>query len=527
MVEKKAVSNRHRFNKLGYLSAFVLKKSTIFNRSSNPCRMTSLEKYFEPYRKHIIGHDTYYHSPYGRKKMHYFDWVASGRLYRPIEDKLTGIFGPFVGNTHSETSETGLRMTLCYRHAHEQIKKHVHAGPNDIIITAGAGMTSVVNKLQRILSLRTSNKRVRHECVDDRDRPVVFITHMEHHSNQTSWYETIADVVMIPPSDSLLVDPDSLRKIIGEYSDRKFKIGAFTACSNVTGIITPYHELARIMHENQGLCFVDFAASAPYVDIDMHPPDPLQKLDAIYFSPHKFLGGPGSCGVLVFDSSLYQSDIPDDPGGGTVDWTNPWGEYKYVDDIESREDGGTPGFLQTLRAALAMKLKEKMGVSRIMQREEELVDLAMTGLQSIPGITVLAGRSEHRLGIISFFHKEIHFNLIVKLLSDHFGIQVRGGCACAGTYGHFLLEVSYDRSHQITEKINHGDLSEKPGWVRVSLHPVMTDVELRYFLDALKAVVDNHQEWKKDYIYNPKKNEFEHRSLSALSSDWLQEWFNL
>ena len=156
-----------------------------------------------------------------------------------------------------------------------------------------------------------------------------------------------------------------------------------------------------------------------------------------------------------------------------------------------------------------------MGTGEIMQREEELVVLTMKGLSEVPGIRILAGNSEHRLGIISFYHPDIHFNLIVKLLSDRYGIQVRGGCACAGTYGHFLLEVSYDRSHQITEKINHGDLSEKPGWVRVSLHPVITDEEVLFFINALKEIVTNHTEWKKDYIYNPKKNEFEHRSKTG------------
>lgn len=489
--------------------------------------MPELEQYFEPFRKKVIGADTRYRTPYGIKKLRYFDWVASGRLYRPVEEKMIREFGPFVANTHTEASEAGSRMTLCYKHAHDTIKRHVHAGPNDVIITAGSGMTTVVNKLQRILSLRTGNKRIRHECVELSERPVVFITHMEHHSNQTSWYETIADVVMLPPSGSLLVDPDVLEKSLQQYSNRKFKIGAFTACSNVTGIITPYHQMAAIMHKYQGLCFVDFAASAPYVEIDMHPEDPLQKLDAIYFSPHKFLGGPGSSGVLIFDRSLYLSDIPDDPGGGTVDWTNPWGEYKYVDDIEAREDGGTPGFLQAIRASLAIKLKEKMGVQQILQQEEELTRQMMKGLNAIPGIRILGDQQAHRLGIISFYHADIHFNLIAKLLSDRFGVQVRGGCVCAGTYGHFLLEVSYDRSHQITEKISHGDLSEKPGWVRVSLHPVLTRADVAFFILALKEIVANYTDWKKEYIYNPKKNEFEHRSHVHASCDWIGEWFKL
>ncbi len=489
--------------------------------------MQTLEQYFEPYRNRIIGRDACFDSPYGRKRICYLDWVAGGRLYGPIEEKMAGVFGPFVGNTHTETSETGTRMTMCYHYAHEHIKKHVHAGPRDVIITAGPGMTTVVNKLQRLLGLRTSNKKIKPAFVDERDKPVVFITHMEHHSNHTSWYETIADVVMIPPGRDLLIDPEGLRRVLQDYRERKFKIGAFTACSNVTGIITPFHELAAIMHEFQGLCFVDFAASAPYVTLDMHPPDPMQKLDAIYFSPHKFLGGPGSSGVLIFDSSLYQSEIPDDPGGGTVDWTNPWGEYKYTDDIETREDGGTPGYLQAIRAALAIELKENMGVSRIMKREEELVARMMAGLREIPGIRILAGNAEHRLGIISFYHPAIHFNLVVKLLSDRYGIQVRGGCACAGTYGHFLLEVSYDKSHHITEMINHGDLSEKPGWVRVSLHPVVTGGEVDYLLSSLKDIVQNYAEWKNDYIYNPKKNEFEHRSRIGSIPEWLEKWFEL
>jgi selenocysteine lyase/cysteine desulfurase len=488
--------------------------------------MSSLEKYFTPFRQGIIGNDTYYPTPYGNKKIFYFDWIASGRLYKPIEDKIANIFGPFVANTHTETSETGTRMTLSYRHAHELIKKHVNAGPDDVIITFGSGMTSVVNKLQRILGLKECNLRHKKDCFSDENRPVVFLTHMEHHSNHTSWYETFADVVVLPPTADLLIDLDKLDLELTRYTDRKFKIGAFTACSNVTGIITPYHEMAAIMHRHQGICFVDFAASAPYVNINMHPEDPMQKLDAVYFSPHKFLGGPGSSGVLVFNTSLYHAQVPDDSGGGTVDWTNPWGEYKYVDDIETREDGGTPGFIQAIKAALAVELKEKMGVEKMLERENELVSIALPALREIPGIKVLADPVDHRLGVISFYHAGIHYNLIVKLLSDHFGIQVRGGCVCAGTYGHYLLEVTYDRSHEITEKISHGDLSEKPGWIRLSLHPTMLNEEVHYFVNALKAISENIEILKKDYLYNPKKNEFEHRDSINSTPDWLSEWFD-
>ncbi len=491
--------------------------------------MQDLEKYFDQFRKNIVGIDQEFESPFGSKKILYADWIASGRLYVPIEQKFLRDFGPFIANTHTETNVTGTLMTKSYRYAHKYIKKHVNASPGDVIITAGYGMTSVVNKLQRILSLKGCGSMYERDCQRLKNKPVVFITHMEHHSNQTSWFETIADVVQLNPDPNLLVDPEELSRQLKKYADREFKIGAFTACSNVTGVRTPYHKLASIMHKYGGLCFIDFAASAPYEDINMNPEDPLEKLDAIYFSPHKFLGGPGSSGVLIFDSMMYKSTVPDNPGGGTVDWTNPWGKYKYVDDIEAREDGGTPGFLEAIKAALSIELKEQMGVKNILDREEELLKIAFPLLRKIPGIKILADQIEDRLGIISFYHEKIHFNLLVKLLNDRFGIQVRGGCACAGTYGHYLLQVSYEKSQEITDKINHGDLSEKPGWVRWSLHPVMTNQEVYFFIDALTAIVKNIHKWEKDYVYLIRKNEYVHKSEmnGTIHDKMIEDWFSL
>ena len=487
----------------------------------------SLEDYFKKFREGIIGKDQTFQSPYGEQKIIYADWIASGRLYGPIEEKITNRFGPFVGNTHTETSETGTLMTKAYHLAQKKIKEHVHAGPSDVIINAGSGMTTVINKFQRILGFRAMHKIDKLNSLPIEERPVVFITHMEHHSNHTSWLETIADVVQLSPDKELLVDPEQLRGELAKYRSRRMKIGSFTACSNVTGISTPYHQMARIMHENGGLCFIDFAASAPYVQIDMHPDDPLQALDAIFFSPHKFLGGPGSSGVLVFNSAIYNSSVPDNPGGGTVDWTNPWGEFKYVDDIEAREDGGTPPFLQTIRTALCIELKNQMGIENIAGREKELVRIALDGLEKIDELHILANNIHHRLGIISFYIDHLHFNLACKLLNDKFGIQVRGGCACAGTYGHFLLDVSHDQSHRITERINFGDLSQKPGWIRLSLHPTMTDDELIFILDGIREVQKNHLSWGKDYIYNPKINEFRHITEPEDKTERVYAWFQL
>jgi len=488
--------------------------------------MSELEKYFSKFRDNVVGNETYFNTPFGRKKMIYADWIASGRLYQPIEDRITNEIGPFVGNTHTETTETGTLMTKAYQYSHKKIKQHVNANEHDVIITAGSGMTTVVNKFQRILGLKSCSRLEKDVCVAEEDRPVVFITHMEHHSNHTSWLETIADVVLLEPDEQNMVVPENLRKEIVKFKNRKLKIGTFTACSNVTGIEPDYYELAKIMHENEGYVFIDFAGSAPYVDIDMHPKDPLKKLDAIYFSPHKFLGGPGSSGVLIFCKSLYHSATPDHPGGGTVEWTDPWGGHKYIEDIEVREDGGTPGFLQAIRAAFAIQLKEKMDTRQMRLREKELVKMAFEGFGNIPGLHILADHVTERLGIFSFWFQHIHFNLMVQLLNDRFGIQVRGGCACAGTYGHFLLNVTHEESKRITEKINCGDLSEKPGFVRVSLHPTMTDEELEIIIKAVKEIAANFKEWSADYIYNSHTNEFSHKNDMAGRTEKIKEWFS-
>ncbi len=486
----------------------------------------NLEKYFKRFRENTIGHNHRYQTPYGQKTMLYADWIASGRLYLPIEKTMLNSIGPFIGNTHTETSENGKLMTQAYQLAHKKIKDHVNARESDVILTTGFGMTGAIVKFQRILGMKVCGEISHRKCLKESEKPVVFVTHMEHHSNQTTWYETSADVVVIEPGKNMLVDLNKLEEALLKYKDRRKKIGSFTACSNVTGIRTPYHEMARLMHEYGGLAFIDFAASAPYDEINMHPEDPLEKLDAIFFSPHKFLGGPGASGVLVFDSSLYNNKIPDQPGGGTVDWTNPWGEYKYIDNIEIREDGGTPGFLQAIRTALTLELKNQMGVDHMHHREKELVSLAFSGLRKVSGLHILADNVEDRLGVISFYIDSIHYNLIVKLLSDRFGVQLRGGCVCAGTYGHYLLDVSYDKSKEITNKINLGDLSEKPGWVRLSIHPTMKDEELHYIIDALIQIQKNHLEWQKDYTYNKNTNEF--RNNKNMEGNLkVEHWFNL
>ncbi len=485
--------------------------------------MENLDLYFDKFRQNIVGYNQHFISPYGEKKIIYADWIASGRLYEPIEKIMLERFGPYVGNTHTESTITGLTMTQAYHAAHDFIKKHVNAGQDDVIITAGSGMTTVINKFLRILGLAVP-EQVR-DCINltGHDKPVVFLTHMEHHSNHTNWLLTLADVVVIEPDANGLVDLNRLHHHLVKYKNRKIKIGSFTACSNVTGIQTPYYEMASLMHEFEGVCFIDFAASAPYVNIDMHPEDPKKKLDAVFFSPHKFLGGPGTPGVIVFDSRLYTRETPDQPGGGTVDWTNPWGKYRFLRDIETREDGGTPGFLQAIKAALCINLKNEMSVDKMLEREELLLKAAFQKLKPIPNLHILADNVEKRLGIISFYVDNIHYNLIVKLLNDLYGIQVRGGCSCAGTYGHYLLHIGPQLSRKITDQIDHGDLSAKPGWVRLSIHPTTTDAELEFIVEAIADIVKNISGYEKDYNYLVSQNQFYNLHIvpDSINSHWF------
>lgn len=473
----------------------------------------SLESYFLPFREHVIGNDLTHEIHGVALPIIYADWTASGKLYRPIENYITDVLGPFVANTHTETNLTGSAMTHAYHEAQSVIKKHVNACDNDVLITSDTGMTGVINKFQRILGLRIPERMQDQVAFSEEDKPVIFITHMEHHSNQTSWNECDVTLEIVAPDEQGLPSAEHLTELLLNYKHRKVKIGSFTACSNVTGIETPYYQLAEIMHDHDGLCFIDFACSAPYVDIDMHPVNPKQALDAIYFSPHKFLGGPGSSGVLIFNKALYKNKVPDHPGGGTVTWTNPWGEHSFFDDISLREDGGTPGFLQCIRTALAMKVKDAMGVENIALREQEMTRHAMEKLSKNENVVMLESHITKRLPIISFYVKNAHHNLVVRLLNDRFGIQTRGGCSCAGTYGHILLNVDADTSNKITEQINAGDFAEKPGWIRVSFHPTMLDTEIDFILEGIQQVSENFEQWGKQYKFNPASGDFEHDSL--------------
>lgn len=484
-------------------------------------------------RKNTIGISQRFETPYGQKRISYFDWTASGRLYKPIEEKILKTFAPFVGNTHSESTETGASMTIAYHKAKEIVKKHVNANKDYVLLMSGAGTTGAIARLQRLLGLKSieqinrfnKKKRVYKKT---NTTPIVFVTQMEHHSNQTTWLECDCEVILIKSNHDGIVDIDDLSNQLEAFKSRKLKIVSVSACSNVTGILNPVYDVAEVAHKHGALCFVDFAAAAPYIKIDVNPKNKNQRLDAIFFSPHKFLGGPGTPGVLIFNKNLYSKNLaPENPGGGTVKWTDPWEGRSYYDDIETREDGGTPAFLQTIKTALCIELKDQFLTPDILEYEKQLTQYFIDEINKISGLHILGNIKTKRLGIISFYIENTHYNLVVKLLNDRYGIQTRGGCSCAGTYGHILFGLNKENSKKIMDKIEAGDLSIKPGWVRVSLHPTQLQSEVSKLISALKDISLNYKSWQKDYIYSPTSNEFRHKKASlAKNTKRIEEWFN-
>ncbi|HEY4326816.1 MAG TPA: aminotransferase class V-fold PLP-dependent enzyme [Mucilaginibacter sp.] len=499
----------------------------------------SLEDYFAKFRENIIGIGQTFESPFGEKKIIYADWTATGKAYHPIENCLQKNIMPFIANTHTAATVTGTLMSKAYEAAKVIVKNHVGANSDDVLVFCGSGMTAAVNKLQRILGLRIPERitdyvkrRNPHDVaefvqLDEMLRPVVFVTDMEHHSNHITWLETLATVEIIKCDENGNIDLRNFRNLLDQFKHRKNKIAAVTACSNVTGIQTPYREIAKVMHEYGGLCFVDFACSAPYVDINMHPKEKGAHLDAIYFSGHKFLGGPGTPGVLIFNKKIYKNTIPDQPGGGTVAYTNPWKVHEYIKNIEHREDGGTPPFLQGIKTAMCIRLKEEMGVENILQREEEILEIIFGRFSKMKNVEILEGGTKRRLGVISFIVTGAHYNLIVKILNDRFGIQTRGGCSCAGTYGHRLLHVDKRRSYEILDLIRSGDLLQKPGWIRLSIHPTMTNAEVDFIMNAIEATASHFKQWMRDYIYVRGSNEYSFKGAIIKEQDRVDDWFNV
>ncbi|MGI9666072.1 MAG: aminotransferase class V-fold PLP-dependent enzyme [Acidimicrobiia bacterium] len=456
----------------------------------------------ETIRKSVIGNDHVVEGPFGKRRVIYADYTASGRSLSFIEDYINDVVLPMYANTHTESSGTGLQTSRFREDAREIIRDCFNGSEDHAVLFVGSGCTGAIDRMIRVLGLTIP------EYLDDRfdlsshipkdQRPVVFIGPFEHHSNELPWRESIADVVKIGEDSDGHINQDQLEAELVKYADRPLKIGSFSAASNVTGIISDTHGIAELLHAHGALSFWDFAAAAPYVTIDMEPAGrPAAKKDAVFVSTHKLIGGPGTPGLLVARKELFTNRVPGIPGGGTVSFVQP-DHHEYLTDIEHREEGGTPAIVESIRAGLVFQLKDAVGEERIRELEEGLIDRAIESWRTNPRIEILGNPDADRLSILSFVVKHsgvyLHHNFVVSVLNDLFGIQSRGGCSCAGPYGHSLLGIDDQHSEEIASEVVLGCEGIKPGWVRVNFNYFISDAVFNYIVDAVHLVAT--EGWK-------------------------------
>ena len=444
-------------------------------------------------RSELIGHDAVLDGPFGPRRITYADYTASGRCLESVERFVRERVLPFYANTHTESSGTGRHTTRLREAARAAILAAVGGGDDDAVIFCGSGATGAIDKTIDILNLRIPDDLDRRYRLSDRipaaERPVIFIGPYEHHSNEISWRESIADVVVIDEDADGGVDLERLGAQLRAHAHRPLRIGSFSAASNVTGIITDVDAVTRLLHEHGALAFWDYAAAGPYLPIRVSAAQgDAQSLDAVFLSPHKFVGGPGAPGVLVIKRALLANRVPTVPGGGTVAYVSER-KHDYLTDPVHREEGGTPDIIGAIRAGLAFRIKEEVGEQCLHDREVELTRRAFAAWADNPNLHILGNPSAPRLPIFSMIvrHGEgfLHHDFVVTLLNDLFGIQVRGGCSCAGPYGHRLLGIDTELSQQFESSIHDGYEGAKPGWVRVSFHFLMSDAEVEHILRSV------------------------------------------
>lgn len=474
-------------------------------------------------RDSVIGEDLLMETPYGVRRVTYADYTASGRALTFVEDFIRDRVLPGYANTHTESSGTGLQTTRLREEARELIRSAVGGGDDSVVIFTGSGCTGAIAKLIGVLGLRISSALddAHHltEHIPPAERPVVFLGPYEHHSNEIPWRESIADVVVIRQDIDGGVDLEELRTQLEKYAERPLKIGTFSAASNVTGILTDTAAISTLLHEHGALSFWDFAAAAPYIDIEMDATDPAAPLaykDAIFLSPHKFIGGPSTPGVLVARRELFANRVPDVPGGGTVLYVND-DDHRYFDDPTHREEGGTPAIIESIRAGLVFQLKQAVGTATIREQEERFLARAIAAWREEPSIELLGNLDAPRLSIVSFVVRSpsgrfLHHNYVVALLNDLFGIQSRGGCSCAGPYGHRLLGIDLERSHEFEREIAGGCEGIKPGWIRVNFNYFVSDAVADYLVEAVRLVAREGWRLLGDYCFDTANGLWRHRA---------------
>lgn len=482
------------------------------------------QRLIENIRQGVIGCDQVIEGPYGPRRVTYADYTASGRSLSFIEDFIRQSVMPLYANTHTEASGTGLQTSRFRDEARAIIHESTGCTEADVVLFAGSGATGAINKLVDVLNLRLPSELDQRykldQLIPDDERPVVFIGPYEHHSNDLPWRESIADVVTIDEDSDGLIDLKHLERELIKYADRSLKIGSFSAASNVTGIGSKTCATSILLHRHGALAFWDFAAAGPYVQIEMNMVAPgkdgdLAYKDAIFLSPHKFIGGPGTPGLLIAKRSLFTNRVPTAPGGGTVAYVNQV-EHRYHDDPTHKEEGGTPAIIESIRAGLVFQLKEAVGWENIRDLEHTHIRKAISSWSENPNIKILGNSEAWRLSIVSFMTKVggrmLHHNFVVALLNDLFGIQSRGGCSCAGPYGHRLLGIDLTRSKEFEREVVRGCEGIKPGWARVNFNYFVSEAVADFIIEAVHLIANEGWKLLPHYAFHPMTGQWRHRS---------------
>ena len=477
-----------------------------------PC--SEPEQLIDTLRQQVIGRDTTLQTPFGERPLIYCDHTASGRSLTSIENAITRDVLPHYANTHSEASHTGRHTGQLREWARQTIKDVINAGPEDALIFCGSGATNAVNTLVHLLGLKSADIQPSGAPDERPTRALVLIGPYEHHSNELPWRETAADVIRIPLDAAGGIDQRALTETLQQHRNRSLVVGSFSAASNVTGIQSDVHGITQILKQHGALAIWDYAAGAPYLPINMNRED--APLDAVFFSPHKFIGGPGSSGVLAVKRPLLNNTLPSQIGGGTVRYVTPdW--HEWHPEPEHREEGGTPGIIESIRGAMAISIPRQVGYDVIAKKEKQHVEKAEAQFQAAPGVELLGPANAERLPIFSLRFRsdegELHYGFVVRLLNDLFGIQARGGCSCAGPYGHTLLDLIPEHSEALAAEVGRGFGCLRPGWVRFNLHWLSAEEEVDYVLSAMTLIARWGSRLLPSYTLDTKTGLWQHREF--------------